>query len=529
MSIKDLFFYSRDRTEKGFSLEKEELSPGKADETGKKVSEKLSENLSLTNRIFAPDENFDFVLRKFSIPCINGEKEGFLIFYDGLSNAEYISRDILGGLLRPAERLKMEEITSDTVFSRIITQAPLSKETSFDAITEAVGFGNCGIFVEGCKEAFVADVKGFGGRDVGVPVTEAVLSGPQEGFCEKLMVNIGLVRKILKIPNLICEKITLGEKSRTPCSLMYINGLTNTSLLEEARRRLSKIETEYIFSTSEVEMFIEDSTLFPLPQLLKTERPDRAASYLSEGKAVLLVQGSPFALIIPAVLPDLLKSAEDGYVRAEEANFMKLVRIFGVLTALFLPAVFISVSLYHHGSIPSDLLFGMAAGGQAVPFSAAEELLIMVFSFELIKEASVRIPSPIGSTLGIVGGLILGQAAVSAGLVSPILIIVVSLSGLGAFAVPSVSLMRAVSVMSVVFIILGAAAGFFGLCCGLCVCLSALFSRTSFGVPYFPSGLEEFFGEWFVFPVWKREKRPKSLKTKENRKQPKISRKWILK
>ena len=166
------------------------------------------------------------------------------------------------------------------------------------------------------------------------------------------MTNISLIRKILKDSNLISENIKIGSKSQTPCALMYLNGITNSSLVDEVRKRLSGIDTEYIFSSSEVEMFIEESTLFPLPQVLKTERPDRAASYLSQGKVVVIVQGSPFALVLPATMPDLVETAEDNYVRVGEANFMRLIRIFGILISLLLPGTFVAISLYHHESIP---------------------------------------------------------------------------------------------------------------------------------------------------------------------------------
>ncbi len=495
-----------------------------------KISPCLDENLSFIKDAFNTEKNFDFVIREFEVKCQSDPKRGFLIFYDGLINQELVNRDLLQSLMNFGIDLPSEKIGEEEIYERVISQAPLSKLYEMKQVIEAVGFGNCGIFVDGCRCVFVADVKGFGARSVGQPVTEAVLSGPQEAFIETIMPNIGLIRKILKDPNLISEKFSIGSKSKTPCSLMYINGLTNKSLVSEARRRISGIDIEYLFSSTEVEMLIEDSTLFPLPQIIKTERPDRAASMLAEGKVVILVQGSPFALVLPATAADLIEASEDNYVRVEEANFMRIIRIFGIFLSLFLPGTFIAISLYHHESIPTDLLFAIEATREIVPFSVVSELVLMELAFELIKEASIRIPSPIGSTIGIVGGLILGQAAVSANLVSPILIIVVSVAGLGAFAIPSVALSRAISVMRFVFIILGGFAGFLGLAAGALVSLAALAGRTSFGVPYLspitPRNKSGFFKSIFIAPIWKREHRPKALKTEDDRKQPDISRKW---
>lgn len=499
-------------------------------ETGT-VSRVLSENLSFIEDAFELPKNFDFVLRKFRAD-IGGEKiDAFLIFYDGLVNADYVNRDILKPLMQGGtEKKRPEGSLEDTVYECMITQAPNDRQTEMKTIIELVEFGNCAVFVDGCGCAFVADVKGWSGRDVGKPITEAVLSGPQEAFNEKVMTNIGLVRKILKDANLIAEKISVGSKSKTPCALMYINGITNKSLVAEVRRRLSEIDTEYIFSSSDVEMFIEESAAFPLPHILKTERPDRAASMLADGKVAVIVQGSPFVLILPATAADLVEASEDSYVRVTEANFMKLVRIAGILLALFLPGCFIAAALYQHESIPTDLLFAIEATREQMPFPLVLELIIMILAFELIKEASIRVPDPIGSTLGIVGGLILGQSAVSANIASPLLIIIVSIAALGSFAAPSQSLSRAISVLQFVFVFLGATAGFLGIALGIYAALIYLSSETSAGVPFLspvtPKNGNPARFSLFIRPMWKRERRPENLKPQDEDKQPPISRKW---
>ncbi len=491
-----------------------------------KVSPILKENYEFLQDAFDADKNFDIVFRPFKVNLSGTSIDAFLIFYDGLSNKEFINRDILRSLMSgsfpedtPTENLE------DLIHQCIISQAPNSKNTNLKDIIELVGFGNCVVFVDGCHCAFVADIKGWGARNVGTPLTEAVLSGPQEAFCETVMTNIGLVRKILKDPNLIAENIPVGSTSKTPCALMYINGITNTKLVEEARKRLSSIDTEYIFSSADIEMFIEESTLFPLPQILKTERPDRVAAQLSDGKVAIIVQGSPFALILPASARDLAEASEDNYVRIAEANFMRFVRLLGCFLALFLPGIFISTVLYHHESIPTDLLFAIEASREQMPFPIVLELIVMLLAFELIKEASIRVPEPIGSTLGIVGGLILGQSAVSANIASPLLIIIVSIAALGAFAAPSSSISRALSVLQFGFIFLGAIAGFLGLAFGVFALCAYLAAGESFGIPYL-SASNNAENPFFVVPIWRREKRPQSLSTQSPRKQPHISRKW---
>ncbi len=488
-----------------------------------KVSKDLGENFSFINDAFETTKNFDLVLRQFKIKAPDLPIDAFLIFYDGLSNKNFINRDILKPLMLDGID-HQDESLENTIYQSVLSQAPNSKMEDMQKIIEAVGFGNCAIFVDGCSCAFVADIKGWMGRGVDRPISEAVLTGPQESFCETLMPNIALIRKILKDPNLIAENLTVGTKSKTPCALMYINGITNISLVAKAKERLQSVDTEYIFSSSDVEMLIEESALFPLPQILKTERPDRAASMLADGKVIIIVQGSPFVLVLPATASDLAETAEDNYVRTTEANFMRFIRIIGCLLALLLPGCFLSIVLYHHESIPTDLILAIEASREQMPFPIVLELIIMILAFELIKEASVRVPEPVGSTLGIVGGLILGQSAVSAGIASPLLIIIVSIAALGAFTAPSTSISRALSVLQFVFIFLGATSGFLGISLGLYSGIIYLASTKSFGVPYLSTS--NIYGSATVSPIWKRETRPGVLKAQNRRKQPHISRKW---
>ncbi len=491
-----------------------------------KVSPDLNKNLEFLKDVFKPSKNFDIVFRLFKMHLKGKDIDGFLVFFDGLVNKDFVNRDILAPLMsRTFDMAETKDSLEETVYKCILSQAPNSKHSDMSLIIDLVGFGNCAVFVDGLGCSFVADIKGWGSRSVGRPISEAVLSGPQEAFSETVMTNVGLVRKILKDPNLIAENISVGNVSKTPCALMYIDGITSKKLVDEARNRLSSIDTDYIFSSADIEMFVEESTLFPLPQILKTERPDRVAAQLADGKVAIIVQGSPFVLILPASARDLAESSEDNYVRVAEANFMRFVRLIGCFLALFLPGIFISTVLYHHESIPTDLLFAIEASREQMPFPIVLELIIMVLSFELIKEASIRVPEPIGSTLGIVGGLILGQSAVSANIASPLLIIIVSLSALGAFAAPSSSISRAISVLQFLFIFLGAIAGFLGLSLGIFGLCSYLSSGKSFGVPYMsPSGTSE--SPFFVVPIWKRETRPKDLLSQRQKKQPHISRKW---
>ena len=497
------------------------------------ITGNLNTSKEYIKKRFRVPDNFDFKIRDFKIPFKDGCAEGFLCFYDGMSNTNFINRDIVRSLLKGDTNTPLSAPRQDAVYSKITAFGNLITGKTFQDAIDAVTFGNCIIFVEGCECVFIADVKNWGGRSVSEPTQEASLSGPQEAFNEIIMTDIALIRKIMKNPDVITEHIPVGTVSKTPCALMYIEGVTNPELVKDVRFRLKNIDTSYIFSSGDIEMLIEDKTFLPMTHTLKTERPDRAATLLSEGKVIVVVQGSPFVLALPTTAADLIEAAEDNYVRVPEANFMRLVRLAGMFLSVFLPGIFIAVMLYHHEMLPSDLLFAIEASREKVPFPLVAELILMELAFELIKEASIRVPSPVGSTLGIIGGLILGQAAVEANIVSPILIIIVSITGLGAFATPSVSLSRSLSLMRFIYIIFAAAGGLLGLICSMVITAAILSASETYGVPFLspisPKNGESMTGTLLVKPIWKKENRPKNLRTQNPVKQPHISRKWMVK
>lgn len=484
----------------------------------------------LQQRLGIPD-HFGLVYREFRIRFADGEADGVLCYFDGMSDDNYINRDIMRNLLLGGDGVPSAETERKTVIAeRLTALGALSLTEDFDEALEALFFGNCIFFADGCDCAFVADVKNWKGRGVGEPTQEASISGPQEAFNEVVMTNMALVRKILKTPDLMSEKISVGTVSKTPCAVMYLKGVTNEELVREVRRRLEGIETSYVFSTGDVEMMIEDSSFFPMTRTLKTERPDRTAAMIAEGKVAVIVHGSPFALILPSTAADFLEASEDNYARLPEANFMRMIRLVGMVLSLLLPGLFAAVMLYHAEVVPTDLLLAIEASRERVPFPLLAELLLMELAFELIKEASIRVPSPVGSTLGIIGGLILGQAAVDAEIVSPILIIVVSVAGLGTFAAPSASFARSLSLMRFLFLLFGGIGGGVGIVCALFIFGGILGAAESMGVPFLspfaPKNGDSVWGSLLVKPIWKKELRPKSLQPKDRRRQPPISRRW---
>ncbi|MGN1116933.1 MAG: spore germination protein, partial [Candidatus Ornithomonoglobus sp.] len=403
----------------------------------------------------------------------------------------------------------------------------------FDEIADEVNFGSCALFVDKVDTAFVFDVKGWEHRDISKPENEQSIYGPQEAFAEMIRTNTSLIRKILKTEKLIALGVKVGNVSKTRGVLLYIDDIANKKLVHEAERRINGISIDYIMSIEQVQMFIEDKTMLITPQTLATERPDRAARALTEGRCVLILNGSPRALIMPSNAFELTHAASDEYLNVPFVNMSRLIRIFGMFLSLLLPALYLAITLYHQEIIPTYLLYSISASRENVPFPSLVELLLMDVSFELIREAGIRMPSPIGSTLGIVGGLILGQAAVSAKIVSPIMIIVIAITGIGSFATADYNLGWTYRVLRLAFIFLAASLGFFGIAIGIVLYGLYLGKITSFGAPFLSPSLKlrnkSMISAVMANKIMSKEKRPGFLKTKNNSSEPKISQRWSLK
>jgi spore germination protein KA len=314
---------------------------------------------------------------------------------------------------------------------------------------------------------------------------------------------------------------------------MYLKGITNPRLVKEVKRRIKSIKADYIAGDGMLEQFIEDQPFMLLPQVINTERPDRASTFLMAGQVIIIADGTPFALTVPVTFWRLLYTTEDTNTRWQYGSALRLIRLLGLLVATFLPGLYVALVLYHQAMIPTDLLASIAYSKENIPFPTIIEVMLMEISFELIREAGVRVPGVIGTTLGIIGALILGQAAVAANIVSPILIIIVSVTGLGNFAIPSYSLASGVRIVRFMFIFLGATFGFYGISAGIFFLGCTICSMKSFGVPFFvPSAPKVKSANFIPFarqPIWSEEMQGDPINTLNKRRQPKISRGWTKK
>ncbi len=502
-----------------------------ADTPDKKVSYSIDENLAEIKRRFTVPDNSDVVIREVKVGVGDGARRAFAVFIDGMANGATVNSAVIQPLIQLSHfDTNSRIITPDDIAEKFIWHGQIKKTDLIQPVIDEVNFGGCGVFVDRMEYAFALDIKGWNSRGIGKPENEQSVYGPQEAFAEVLRSNTALVRKILKDERLICEMQNIGKISKTPAVLMYIKGITNESLVSEIRRRIKGVEIDYMLSVEELSLMIEDKTFMLTNQILATERPDRVARALAEGRAAVIMNGSPKALILPTNSFELTHVASDAYMRLPYANMARIVRYIAMLLSILFPALYLAVTLFHQEMIPTYLLYSISAARENVPFPSIIEIILMEMIFEVIREASIRAPGPIGSTLGIVGGIILGDAAVSARLVSPMMIIVVAVTGIGSFAAADYSLGWSYRILRLIFMILAVTGGFFAIAAGIYVYCCVLSVQKSFGVPFLAPLAEGknsgFRGSVLVKPIWKNEERPDFLRPQSRRQEPKISRKW---
>lgn len=491
----------------------------------------LKTNKRCIEEIYSLPKNKDIIIRDLIISA-EQPREAFAVFVEGISNRDTVNEDVLKPLMLMAKFEKNVDIMdmADYIRKHVIYSNQVDIHDKYEDIIDKINYGSTAVFIDGSPRCLVIETKGWDRRSIGKPETEQVIRGPHEAFNETLRSNTGLLRKAIRNPNLITEIMKIGERNKTDVAVMYLEDLASPRLVEEVKRRIESISTDYAGETGVLEQFIEDHPFRPVPQVMVTERPDRAASFIMDGKVAILMDGNPNVLIVPTTLFTLLHSPEDYYLRMPYGNVVRFLRVVSSFLAVMTPGVYVAITTFHQEMIPTDLILAVSAARETVPFPTIIEVFLMEFAFEMIREAGVRIPGVIGNTLGIVGALILGQAAVQAGIVSPILIIVVAITGLASFAIPNYSMSFAFRGVRFIFTALAAVFGFFGISAGLFILLTSITSMKSFGVPILsPIGPRTKTGPDVVLrgPVWSMEERPDFLDTLERRRQPDISRGWV--
>lgn len=491
------------------------------------ISTDIASNLNMIKKEFNVPDNKDFAIREI---VIGGKAKAFIAFMDGMVDRPTINTSILRPLLDQNKFTAVEEGgLIDFIVNNVLEIHQLKKIATTNEATTEILIGNTIICVDGYDTYITCETKGYEKRNVEKPVIESVVKGSQEAFNENMRTNITLIRRIIKSKDLISEFFKLGERTNNQCAIMYIKGIVNPALVKEVKRRLGGIKTDYIQGDGVLEQFIEDSPNAIISTMISTERPDRVASFIIEGKVAIISEGVPFVLVVPATILSLLHTSEETTLRWQYGTFIRLVRLFAIFVAAMLPGLYVALTTFHREMIPTDLLIAIGQARENVPFPTLVEVLLMEAAFELIREAGIRIPGIVGNTIGIIGALILGQAAVQANLVSPILIIIVAFTGLGNFAIPDYSLAYGIRVTRIAFIVAGAILGFVGIYI-LMICFSAIIVNIkSFGVPllsaYGPKTRKS--NDAIIRkPWWQQELRPDYLNVLNVRRQPGISRQW---
>lgn len=453
--------------------------------TIKDINSNLNKTVSTLKEILKDAD--DIIYR--TIECGKTQKiKMCLIYVDGMTTKEAVSQFAIETLMEYFDLSNFEKNSSkelDKIAS--LTSIATSEISSVDNISTAVNkilSGETILFIDGCTKAIMISSRGWPMRSISEPVAETLLRGPRDGFNETLKVNITLIRRRIKDPKLKVKYMQIGTKSKTDIALMYMEDKVNKQVLEELQKRLSKINIEAILESSYIEELIEDDNYSPFPQVENTQRPDAAASAIYEGRVVIGVDNTPQVLMVPAIMTVFMQSSEDYYERWLSACMIRIVRYLALPITVLLPALYVAITTFHPNMLPTELALYVAASRANVPFPAWFEATLLEIIMELIREAGLRIVGPIGSTIGIVGGLVIGQASVEAGVISPLVVIIVALTTISSFAIPSYNFSTSLRMLRFLFIILAAVLGLFGVSLGICILLTHLCALRSMGIPY---------------------------------------------
>jgi spore germination protein KA len=452
---------------------------------------------------------------------IFNEFQGVIIYYTTLVDTLSIYRDIHKPLMYKPRHLEDKSIHLDNLMDTLMNETLYISETArvsdgadiLDAITE----GSTVLLIDGIPGGLVLDTRQIEKRGIEQPQTEHSIRGPKDGFIEVLDSNISLLRARIKVGDFRIKIVRIGKRTKTRVALCYIESIANPKLLKEAEKRLSKIDIDGILDSGYIEQFIEDHPYSPFPQVQNTERPDKATASILEGRVIIMVDGSPFSLIIPAVFNQFYQVTDDYSERFIMGSLVRFIRLLAIVFSLIFPALYVSIISFNPEMIPTDFAVAVAGGRAGVPFPAVVEVLLIEVSMEVLREATLRLPQQIGGALSIVGVLVVGEAAVGAGFASPITVVVIALTTIGSFATPAYNAAISIRMLRFPLLIAGGMFGLYGLMIGLIIIMNHLLFLDSFGVPYMnpvtPVSKQGLKDSLIRGPLWSFKKRPSHLHT----------------
>ena len=444
------------------------------------VSENIKENIKVYRQIYKDCSDIkmrEMMLgRKKNIRC-------FLAYIEVAVSNILMETTALGRLLSYLEQAPGEEIV-EILDKNALGIADVTPFETMEEAAQGMLTGDAILFVDGYPKALKISDKGYPNMGVTEADSEKVIRGSNEGFADSIKVNTALIRKRVRSTKVKVKEMRPGVRSHTNVNLVYMEDLAYPEIIAEVEKRLNRYEIDGVLDSGVIEQLAEEKWYSPFPQFQTTQRPDRAAMAILEGRVVVLSDNSPVALILPTDYNSFIKTSDDYYNRWEVATFGRLLRYIASFFAMTFPGLYLAVTNFHTQVLPTTLLLSFQAARQGVPFPAVFEVLLMEISFELLREAGVRLPGAMGNTIGIVGGLIIGQAAVEANLVSPIVVIIVAFTALCSFAIPNEEFAFSFRILKFVFIAVCAWLGYFGFLISLLMVLIHLSHLTSFGIPY---------------------------------------------
>ncbi|MEC2131756.1 spore germination protein [Brevibacillus centrosporus] len=476
------------------------------------ISDRLDENIAMLQTIFTLTP--DLIIRTFESNFAEGRVA--LVYLSGLVDKNSINNNMLRPLLNPTSN-------ADTSIVDLLSVGAISNAYDMETVEAEILQGSSVLLIEGRTEACVVETHGWPQRAVEDPQMEASLKGAHQGFVETDIQNIALIRRYLPNRELKIKQLRVGERGKTKLSIMYMEDIASPDVLKEMEDRIKLLNIDAVINTGELAELIEDNPFSPFPQLVTTERPDSVASHLLQGRIAVVVDRSPSVLVGPATFASFFQTVDDYSTRWPVATFIRLLRYLAFLVATFLPAVYIALVSFNYEVIPIDLILSVGESRERVPFPPLLEAMLMELTLEMLREAGVRLPAPIGQTVGIVGGIVIGQAVVQAGVVSNIMVIVVAFTAIASFIIPNYDMASALRLLRFVMMGLAGMFGIVGIVIGLMTMMGHMISLESLGVPYGSPLAPTRYSDWkdlFVrVPLWNMKNRPVSARARQLKRQ----------
>ncbi|OIJ12243.1 spore germination protein [Anaerobacillus alkalilacustris] len=447
---------------------------------GTEISSDLQKNEARYNHLF--NKNFDFLLKQIHV----GGQDAVALYLKSMVDENKISEQIM-------ERLAHTQRQNESI-SSIHQLLSFQKDYFASADVVIVEYehdviwhvllGYTVILISGINSGLAINTVSSEQRGIEQSNTQTIIRGPKDSFTESLRTNVSLIRRRIKNPKLICENIIIGQDTKTSICITYLDYLARPEVVAEIKRRIKELNINGIFDSGNLEELITDQVVTPFPTIFHTDRPDTISQSIIEGKVAVIVDGTPFVLVMPVVLTDFFKVSEDYYQGFLMSSFVRMIRYLAFTLSWILPSLYIGLTTFHHELIPTALVFPLQAQREGVPFPAVVEILIMEITFEILREAGVRMPRAVGQAVSIVGTLVIGQAAVEAGIVSNLLVIIVALTAIASFVSPIYSFGNASRLLRFGLLFITSALGLYGMIVGITLVIAHLASLRSFGTPY---------------------------------------------